>query len=108
MQSENPLTAEKGMAATVKNLLPVPATDPTDLDVGGQDSTTIPGAGPTFSHALAAENRDNGNQTQHCPEKDVLDLGWNEPKQKITAPLVAGMDNEEVWLLVRRFNKVRT
>jgi hypothetical protein len=106
MQSENPLTADKGMGAAVKDLLPVPATDPTDGDTGGGDSTTAPGDGPTFSHALATEARDNGNQPQQHPEKDVVDLGWNEPKQKIAAPLIAGMDNEELWLLVRRFNKV--
>ncbi|EAQ83659.1 hypothetical protein CHGG_10063 [Chaetomium globosum CBS 148.51] len=40
MQFENPLTTDKGLGATVKDLLPVPATDPADLDVGGQDSTT--------------------------------------------------------------------
>ncbi|KAH6623155.1 hypothetical protein F5144DRAFT_550738 [Chaetomium tenue] len=105
MQFENPLTTDKGLGATVKDLLPVPATDPADLDVGGQDSTTVPGDGPTFSHALATETRDNGNQKQHHPEKDVQDLGWNEPKQNIAAPLIAGMDNEELWLLIRRFNK---
>lgn len=94
------------MGATVKDLLPVPATDPTDLDTGDQDSTIAPGNGPTFSHALATEAHDNDSAAQRHPEKDVVDLGWNEPKHKIAAPLVAGMGNEELWLLIRRFNKV--
>jgi hypothetical protein len=106
MQSENPLTADRGPAAAVKDLLPIPATDPTDLDFGGQGSSTAPGAGTTFSHALASEAREGQGPGQSNHEKDVLDLGWNERKQDITAPLVAGMDNDELWLLVRRFNKV--
>ena len=106
MESENPLVAGKGPGAVVKDLLPVPATDPTDPDFGGQGSSIVPGDGPTFSHALATETRDEGGLTQPNHEKDVLDLGWNERKQDIAAPLVAGMDNEELWLLVRRFNKV--
>lgn len=38
---------------------------------------------------------------------EVKDLGWNEPKENIASPLVGGLNNEELWLLIRRFNKVR-
>jgi len=38
--------------------------------------------------------------------EEVKDLGWNEPKEDIAAPLVGGLDNETLWMLVRRFNKV--
>ena len=36
-----------------------------------------------------------------------MDLGWNEPKEAVAKPLVGGLSNEDLWLLVRRFNKVR-
>jgi hypothetical protein len=39
--------------------------------------------------------------------EEVVDLGWNEPKELVAKPLVGGLGNEDLWLLVRRFNKVR-
>jgi hypothetical protein len=100
-----PLTA-KGPGAGVTDFLPIPATNPTDAFDG--QAPDAPGDEPTFSHTLAAEARDekglaqqgNGHAKQH-----VRDLGWNEKKEDIAAPLVGGMSNEELWLLVRRFNK---
>lgn len=106
MQShDNPLTANS-LTAGVKDLLPIPATDPTDVDTKGQAASTAPGEGPTFSHALATEAQEDEGLAQQGHDKDVLDLGWNERKQDIAAPLVGGMENEELWLLIRRFNKV--
>lgn len=65
---------------------------------------------PTASHALAQEavhpSSDLGGAALVDHDEDVVDLGWNEPKELIAAPLVGGLDNEELWLLVRRFNKV--
>jgi hypothetical protein len=67
---------------------------------------------PTESHALAMEAAKathpaeaGAAQVQHAEE--VVDLGWNEPKELIAKPLVGGLSNEDLWLLVRRFNKVR-
>jgi hypothetical protein len=45
-----------------------------------------------------------GAQVHH--DEDMLDLGWNEDSSHIAQPLIAGMSNEDLWLLVRRFNKV--
>lgn len=39
--------------------------------------------------------------------QDLMDFGWNEDKTRISEPLVDGLSNEDIWLLVRRFNKVR-
>lgn len=61
---------------------------------------------PTASHALAQADVDEKGVAQLAHAADVKDLGWNEPPSKIPAPLVGGMDNEELWVLVRRFNKV--
>jgi hypothetical protein len=77
----------------------------------GDTTTTLLDA-PTESHALALEAAKathpaeaGAAQVQHAEE--VVDLGWNEPKEHIAAPLVGGLSNEDLWLLVRRFNKVR-
>jgi hypothetical protein len=90
-----------------KDLLPIPDTDPTEHE---GKFTTLRDA-PTESHALAlnaaksAPPEEKGAaQVAHGDE--VVDLGWNEPKEFVAKPLVGGLGNEDLWLLVRRFNKV--
>jgi len=61
---------------------------------------------PTASHALAMAQPEIMGAAQLPNNEEVKDLGWNEPKEDIVAPLVGGLDNETLWLLVRRFNKV--
>lgn len=61
---------------------------------------------PTASHALAQAEPEIIGAAQMPHNQEVKDLGWNEPKEEIVAPLVGGLDNETLWLLVRRFNKV--
>jgi hypothetical protein len=61
---------------------------------------------PTASHALAQADVEVKGVAQLAHNAEVKDLGWNEPPENIPAPLVGGMDNEELWVLVRRFNKV--
>lgn len=60
---------------------------------------------PTMSHALAeADHDEKGSaQIEHF-EGEVKDLGWNEPGN-IVQPLVGGLQNADLWLLLRRFNK---
>lgn len=36
---------------------------------------------------------------------EVKDMGWNDHPNQIPT-LVGGMENEELWTLLRRFNKV--
>lgn len=62
---------------------------------------------PTESHALATAEQDEKGMAQLDHDQDVLDLGWNEKIEDIPGPLVGGMSNEDLWILVRRFNKVR-
>ena len=90
-----------------KDLLPIPDTDPTEHE--GKASTLLDA--PTDSHALALK----AAKAPHPAEKgaaqmehqgEVVDLGWNEPKEHVARPLVGGLSNEDLWLLVRRFNKV--
>ena len=91
-----------------KDLLPIPDTDPTEHE--GRATTLLDQ--PTESHALALEAANQAppeekGVAQLDHNKEVVNLGWNEPKEQVSNPLVGGLANEELWLLVRRFNKVR-
>ncbi|KAL2166188.1 hypothetical protein VTG60DRAFT_3148 [Thermothelomyces hinnuleus] len=105
MQSNNPATEGKGAGAVMKDLLPIPATDPTTTAPDSQTHTDAARDGPTLSHALATEARGAQGPAQPINDSGVVDLGWNEKKEDITTPLIEGMTNEELWLLIRRFNK---
>lgn len=59
------------------------------------------------SHALATADHDEKGEAQEQHDDEVKDLGWTETNDKIADPLVARLPNEELWILVRRFNKVR-
>ena len=96
----NIATGDAGPGTGLGDLLPTPAANPTDESQHG-------GRNATLSHALAVDDHAEKGHAQQNHEKEVRDLGWNEPKQEIAAPLVGGMDNEELWLLIRRFDKAR-
>lgn len=59
------------------------------------------------SHALAAADHDVKGAAQLAGQtSDLSDLGWrSHPKDLGT--LVGGLSNEQLWILIRRFNKVR-
>ena len=59
------------------------------------------------SHALATENHElQGAAQQAGKETRTTNLGWQANAEGV-ATLVGGIPNEELWTLVRRFNKVR-
>ncbi|KAG9244413.1 hypothetical protein BJ878DRAFT_506437 [Calycina marina] len=61
---------------------------------------------PTESHQLANEDHDEVGFAQfNHGQAEVKDLGWNENQADVPDPLVGGLSNEELWTLVRRFNK---
>ena len=61
---------------------------------------------PSESHALATENHELKGAAQEAgKEAHITDLGWQANVEGI-ATLVGGFPNEELWTLVRRFNKV--
>ncbi|KNG49573.1 Proteasome subunit beta type [Stemphylium lycopersici] len=71
-----------------KDLLPIPDTDPTEHE--GRSDTLL--NAPTESHALALEaakapppEEKGAAQIEHGNE--VVDLGWNEPKELVAKPL---------------------
>ncbi|KAF7556767.1 hypothetical protein G7046_g6209 [Stylonectria norvegica] len=65
---------------------------------------------PTASHALADEGTNvhpdekGVSQIEHG-EIEVRNLGWNEEVKNVPAGLVGGLKNDELWTLIRRFNK---
>src|SRR2546421_6471787 len=74
------------------------------------------GQAPSESHDLAAAAAEEpfettgeagASQVDHA-EEEIRDLGWRERDhvEKIPRPLVGGLSNEELWTLIRRFNKV--
>lgn len=112
-RSNPPLVNNTGPGTEIADFLPIPAINPAEK-VGPDKPNPTGGVedGGTFSHALATDKNPDlpkgKAQRGHADSdiEDVVDLGWNEKKEDIPAPLVGGMDNEELWLLVRRFNRV--
>ncbi|KAL7943991.1 hypothetical protein V8C42DRAFT_94301 [Trichoderma barbatum] len=65
---------------------------------------------PTASHALAeesihAEAENKGASQMDHDEIEVKNIGWNEKAHCVPQPVVGGMKNDELWTLIRRFNK---
>lgn len=71
------------------------------------ETTSSLESAPTDSHALATQDHEvkGAAQIVHS-EAEVRNLGWDEDPKLIPAPLIGGLPNEELWVLVRRFNKV--
>jgi hypothetical protein len=88
------------------DLVPAPDTETINNPSKHETAQTLH-EGPTASHALATSPTEEPGLVQLDHDEEVKDLGWNEPKEAIPAPLVGGMENEDLWVLVRRFDKVR-
>jgi hypothetical protein len=68
----------------------------------------LPQEKSTDSHALAHADHDLKGAAQIAGQtEDVTDLGWRSSPKDIDN-LVGGLPNEELWTLVRRFNRVST
>ncbi|KAJ7488228.1 hypothetical protein FB451DRAFT_1529386 [Mycena latifolia] len=89
----------------VRDFLPIPdtvapVTDPEHKEVAHSITQS-----PTDSHALAQVEQEEKGAAQEGHDAEVLDLGWNQHPDKVAKPLISGLENEELWLLIRRFNK---
>ncbi len=101
------VTGETGPGAGLSDLLPVWTDTRVVTDPEREHTAKLLSDGPTLSHSLAAHDHEKKGAAQKMHEEpEVLDLGWNEKKEDIPRPLVGGIDNEDLWLLVRRFDKV--
>ena len=73
-----------------------------DGDVGEQ----LP-EGPTDSHVLSqVEQEEKGLSQKAGVTSSITDIGWNQNEVYSDEPLVAGLSNEDLWMLIRRFDKV--
>lgn len=103
--AQNPISGDAGPGTRIVDLLPIPAdTQPVD----NPDKTEVSHAlaeGPSLSHTLATTEHNEKGLAQQYHDDEVVDLGWSQKKQEVSEPLVGGMDNEGLWLLIRRFNK---
>lgn len=104
------LSIMSGTGVNYQDLLPIPEKTNAVDDPYQYEKSHGLNDGKTASHALATNSATEEEYGKGLAQVDhgleVNDLGWNEPKQVIPSPLVGGMENEELWLLVRRFNKV--
>ncbi|KAF2723139.1 hypothetical protein K431DRAFT_337691 [Polychaeton citri CBS 116435] len=71
----------------IKDLVPLPDNTEAITDPEKKDE----------SQALGAAQEDHDLETKN--------LGWNKGSDQLPNPLVGGIDNEELWALIRRFNK---
>lgn len=99
------MASNSGLA--FKDLVPLPDDVQATTDPDRHERAHALDEAPTASHALATSPIEEEGAAHEAHDAEVKDLGWNEPKEKIPAPLVGGMENEDLWVLVRRFNKVR-
>lgn len=69
---------------------------------------TIEDNAPAESHARAQIEHDEKGLVQKVSDTDgITDVGWGLVPEDVDEPLVGGLSNEELWMLVRRFNRVR-
>jgi len=66
---------------------------------------------PTDSHYLAdmatkqKPLEERGHAELDHGDVEVKNLGWNNPPSMVSQPMIGGLTNEELWILVRRFDK---
>ena len=65
--------------------------------------------GPTDSHVLSQVEQDEKGLAQKVGDtEEITNIGWGVSANVIEEPLVAGLSNEDLWMLIRRFDKVRS
>ena len=92
-------------AAVAKDLLPIPDNIDIVTDPERHEESQALTDEPTTSHALAVADHDEKGRAQVAEGDKTQNLGWHEPDEHIPN-LVGGLANEDLWILIRRFNKV--
>ena len=59
----------------------------------------------TRSHVLATTGVINKAATSRGRAGELCDLGWNNNTDVDQHPWITGVDNEDVWVLMRRMDK---
>lgn len=95
-----------GSGGTLKDFLPIPDSLSSVTEPEKEETSTTLHDEPSMSHTLAVSDHDEKGVAQEAHDMEVKDVGWNEPEKNIPSPLVGGLPNDDLWILVRRFNKV--
>ncbi len=90
----------------IKDFLPIPDSLSPITEPGKEETSQTLHEEASMSHALAVSDHDEKGLAQHAHDLEVKDVGWNEAEKNIPSPLVGGLANDDLWVLVRRFNKV--
>ena len=63
---------------------------------------------PTDSHEISKIKQDEKGLAQKAGDnKEVSDIGWSQEPVEIEEQIVHGLSNEDLWMLIRRFDQVR-
>jgi len=69
------------------------------------EQSTAP-EGPTDSHVLAQVEQDEKGLSQRTGNTaELTDIEWRMHADHIEEPIIAGISNETLWMLLRRFDK---
>ncbi|KAI1338137.1 hypothetical protein F5Y15DRAFT_417191 [Xylariaceae sp. FL0016] len=98
-EDDRPSSSDTAPGTALTDILPIPASK-------NEDANSVEDI-PTLSHSLAVSGTDATDMAEksHDTHVEGHDLGWNKEKEILASPLVPGIGNEDLWLLVRRFNK---
>ena len=62
---------------------------------------------PTDSHALAHAEVEQASLIHTSPDDEATtDIGWQQQPHEFNEPIIGGIPNDDLWMLIRRFNKV--
>ncbi|KAK4619788.1 hypothetical protein CLAFUW4_10851 [Fulvia fulva] len=90
---------------TLTDFLPIPDNMDPVTNPDKEETSHSLTQEPTESHALAMADHDDKGAAQLAHSDEVKDLGWLDHVDEIPNPLIGKMPNDELWVLVRRFNK---
>lgn len=85
----------------------LPATDLSHDRQSSNANGEPPAEGPTDSHVLSQVEQDEKGLSQQAGNTaEITDLGWSQPAEHFEEAIVGGLSNEDLWMLIRRFDKV--
>ena len=87
-----------------------PLKAPTDRSNDDEEFTEqkdIKADSPTDSHLLSQLEQDEKGLAEKAGiTQDVSDIGWGQSRDDFEERIVSGLSNQDLWMLIRRFNKV--
>lgn len=73
-----------------------------------KDENNVDVTGPTDSHILSQVGQDEKGLAEKAGHtEEISDVGWYQSPGDIDERIVSGLSNEDLWMLIRRFDKAR-